>query len=240
MNAQTASPTQKATTGSSTAAKPARARPTTPRTAAAPTPTPLVTDEQKTVYALGLSIYNNLTQFDLSPAEMEIIKRALTDAVAKKPAEELTVWGPKIQGLAQARSARVSERQKAEAEAFLSKAAAEPGAVKTQSGMIYRETTPGNGASPAATDTVRVNYKGTLTDGSVFDSSYARNEPAEFPLNHVIPCWTEGLQLMKPGGKATLVCPANLAYGEQGRPGIPPGATLTFEVELLAIVPPTK
>jgi FKBP-type peptidyl-prolyl cis-trans isomerase FkpA len=199
-----------------------------------------VTDEQKTVYALGLSIYNNLTQFDLSPAEMEIIKRALTDAVAKKPAEELTVWGPKIQGLAQARSARVSERQKAEAEAFLSKAAAEPGAVKTQSGMIYRETTPGNGASPAATDTVRVNYKGTLTDGSVFDSSYARNEPAEFPLNHVIPCWTEGLQLMKPGGKATLVCPANLAYGEQGRPGIPPGATLTFEVELLAIVPPTK
>jgi FKBP-type peptidyl-prolyl cis-trans isomerase FkpA len=199
-----------------------------------------VTDEQKTVYALGLSIYNNLTQFDLSPAEIEIIKRALTDAAAKKPAEELTVWGPKIQGLAQARSARVSERQKAEAEAFLSKAAAEPGAVRTQSGMIYRETTPGNGASPAATDTVRVNYKGTLTDGSVFDSSYARNEPAEFPLNHVIPCWTEGLQLMKPGGKATLVCPANLAYGEQGRPGIPPGATLTFEVELLAIVPPTK
>jgi FKBP-type peptidyl-prolyl cis-trans isomerase FkpA len=199
-----------------------------------------VTDEQKTVYALGLSVYNNLTQFDLTPAEIEIIKRALTDAAAKKPAEELTVWGPKIQGLAQARSARASEKQKTEAEAFLSKAAAEPGAVKTQSGMIYRETTPGNGSSPAATDTVRVNYKGTLTDGSVFDSSYARNEPAEFPLNHVIPCWTEGLQLMKPGGKATLVCPANLAYGEQGRPGIPPGATLTFEVELLAIVPPQK
>ncbi|MCU1292025.1 MAG: peptidylprolyl isomerase, FKBP-type, partial [Bryobacterales bacterium] len=136
--------------------------------------------------------------------------------------------------------ARASEKQKTEAEAILSKAAAEPGAVKTQSGMIYRETTPGNGSSPAATDTVRVNYKGTLTDGSDFDSSYARNEPAEFPLNHVIPCWTEGLQLMKPGGKATLVCPANLAYGEQGRPGIPPGATLTFEVELLAIVPPQK
>ena len=199
-----------------------------------------MTDEQKTVYALGLSIYNSLTQFDLSPAEIEIVKRALTDAAAKKPAEELTVWGPKIQGLAQTRTARVSQKQKAEADAFLSKAAAEPGAVKTQSGMIYRETTPGTGSSPAATDTVRVNYKGTLTDGSVFDSSYTRNEPAEFPLNHVIPCWTEGLQLMKPGGKATLVCPANLAYGEQGRPGIPPGATLTFEVELLQIVPPAQ
>lgn len=238
MYSQTSAPTQKTTTGSSTAVRPARPRPATAKPAA--TPPPLVTDEQKTIYALGLSIYGSLAQFDLSPAELEIIKRALTDAAAKKPAEELPTWGPKIQSLAQARSARVSERQKAESEAYLSKASAEPGAVKTTSGMIYREITPGTGAQPTAADTVKVNYKGTLTDGSVFDSSYARNAPVEFPLNHVIPCWTEGLQMMKPGGKAKLVCPANLAYGEQGRPGIPPGATLTFEVELLGITPAQK
>lgn len=196
-----------------------------------------MTDEQKTVYALGLSIYNSLMQFDLSPAELEIVKRALSDASAKKPAEELKVWGPKIQELAQSRGARVNERQKAQAESFLAKAAAQPGATKTQSGIIYREITAGSGTQPAATDTVKVNYKGTLTDGSVFDSS---TSPVEFPLNHVIPCWTEGLQLMKPGGKAELVCPANLAYGDQGRPGIPPGATLVFEVELVQVTPAPK
>ena len=236
MGAQTASTTQKSTAGTSTApARPARPRIATPRAAA--TPPQLVTDEQKTIYALGLSIYNSLTQFDLSPGELEIVRRALSDAAAKKPAEELHVWGPKIQALSQSRSARVSERQKADSESFLAKAAAEPGAVKTTSGMIYREITLGSGAQPAATDTVKVNYKGTLTDGSVFDSSSA---PVEFPLNHVIPCWTEGLQLMMPGGKAQLVCPANLAYGEQGRPGIPPGATLVFQVELVQVTPGQK
>jgi len=119
---------------------------------------------------------------------------------------------------------------------YLEKAAAEPGAQKTASGLVYRELQSGTGPSPSATDTVRVHYRGTLTDGKEFDSSYKRNEPAEFPLNRVIPCWTEGVQKMKVGGKAKLTCPANLAYGDAGAPpDIPGGATLVFEIELLGI-----
>jgi len=114
--------------------------------------------------------------------------------------------------------------------------AAAPGAVKTSSGLIYRELRAGSGASPAATDTVKVHYRGTLVDGTEFDSSYKRNEPAEFPLNRVIPCWTEGVQRMKVGGKSQLVCPSAIAYGERGSPpAIPGGATLVFEIELLGI-----
>src|SRR5665213_2088655 len=120
------------------------------------------------------------------------------------------------------------------AQAFLDKAAAEPGAVKTPSGLVYHETQAGTGASPKATDTVKVHYRGTLMDGTEFDSSYKSNEPVEFPLNRVIPCWTEGVQRMKAGGKARLVCPANIAYGAEGRPPvIPGGATLIFEIALI-------
>jgi len=108
--------------------------------------------------------------------------------------------------------------------------------VKTASGLIYTELKAGSGPSPAATDTVKVNYRGTLADGTEFDSSYKRGQPAEFPLNRVIPCWTEGVQKMKVGGKAKLVCPPSIAYGDRGAGrAVPPGATLTFEVELLDI-----
>jgi FKBP-type peptidyl-prolyl cis-trans isomerase FkpA len=125
---------------------------------------------------------------------------------------------------------------KPEGEAFLDKAAKEPGAVRTASGLIYRELRPGSGPSPRATDIVTVNYRGTLTDGTEFDSSYKRNQPAQFPLSQVIPCWTEGVQRMKVGGKSQLVCPASIAYGEAGSPPvIPGGATLVFDIELLNI-----
>jgi FKBP-type peptidyl-prolyl cis-trans isomerase FkpA len=120
--------------------------------------------------------------------------------------------------------------------AYLEKAAAEPGATKTPNGLVYREMRAGTGASPKPTDTVKVNYRGTLVDGTEFDSSYKRNEPAEFPLNRVIPCWTEGVQKMKVGGKSQLVCPSKLAYGDEGSPPTIPGrATLVFEIELLGI-----
>jgi FKBP-type peptidyl-prolyl cis-trans isomerase FkpA len=238
--AQNTAPKSPATTPKSVAAKP---RSTTPTPAAsrrvkpkpaAPKPT-LMTDDDKTIYALGLSIYRSLSQFDLSPAEVELVKQALTDAAVNKPAEDLSTWGPKIQGFSQARSARVAEREKTLSKEYLAKAAAQAGAVKTESGLVYQELRAGTGASPKATDTVKVNYRGTLVNGTEFDSSYSRNEPAVFALNSVIPCWTEGLQKMKVGGKATLVCPSEIAYGEQGRPSIPGGAALIFEIELLDI-----
>jgi FKBP-type peptidyl-prolyl cis-trans isomerase FkpA len=116
------------------------------------------------------------------------------------------------------------------------KAAKEPGAEVTASGLVYRSLKEGTGAKPQASDRVRVHYRGTFPDGKEFDSSYARGEPAEFPLDRVIKCWTEGVQRIKVGGKAKLTCPSSIAYGERGAGGtIPPGATLQFEVELLGI-----
>jgi FKBP-type peptidyl-prolyl cis-trans isomerase FkpA len=121
-------------------------------------------------------------------------------------------------------------------DAALAKAAKEKGAVVTSSGLVYLSLKEGTGPSPAATDTVKVHYRGTFPDGKEFDSSYKRNEPTEFPLNRVIPCWTEGVQRLKVGGKAKLTCPSAIAYGERGAGGvIPPNATLQFEVELISI-----
>jgi FKBP-type peptidyl-prolyl cis-trans isomerase FkpA len=224
---------------STTAASNAKIAPkVAPKSAAAPKAIApvLSTDEQKTVYALGLQMYRSLAQFDLSPAEVELIKRALGDASAGKPAVDVNEWGPKFQAFEQTRAARVAEKQRVVSTAYLAKAATEPGAVKTESGMIYRDITPGTGASPSASDSVKVNYRGTLIDGTEFDSSYKRNQPAQFPLSGVIRCWTEGVQKMKLGGKARLVCPSDIAYGEKGHPPvIPGGATLIFEIELLEI-----
>jgi FKBP-type peptidyl-prolyl cis-trans isomerase FkpA len=196
----------------------------------------LASDDEKTIYALGLSIHRSLAQFQLNPAEVEIVKRALSDAAAQKPAVELNEWGPKIQNLMQSRRDAAAQKEKASAAAYLAKAAQEPGVVKTDSGLVYKSLTPGTGASPKATDTVKVHYRGTLTNGTEFDSSYKRGEPASFPLNGVVPCWTEGVQKMKVGEKAMLVCPSNLAYGDQGQGPIPGGATLIFEIELLEIL----
>jgi FKBP-type peptidyl-prolyl cis-trans isomerase FkpA len=120
----------------------------------------------------------------------------------------------------------------------LTAAAAEPGAKVTASGLVFRVLKEGQGASPTAADVVKVHYRGTFPDGREFDSSYKRNQPASFPLNRVIKCWTEGLQLMKVGGTAKLTCPAAIAYGDRGAGSdVPPGAILRFDVELLAINP---
>ena len=126
----------------------------------------------------------------------------------------------------------------AQTDAAAAAAAKEAGASVTASGLVYRSLKDGSGASPSATDTVKVHYRGSFTDGRELDSSYKRNEPTEFPLNRVIACWTEGVQKMKVGGKAKLTCPAAIAYGARGAGGvIPPNATLQFEIELLSVSP---
>ena len=196
------------------------------------------TDEQKTLYALGLAISRSLATFSLSEAELEFVKAGLSDGVLKRHAKvDLPAFGPKLQQLEQTRSAQVAEVEKKSGATFLNKAAAEPGATKTESGLIIKTIKPGQGASPKPSDTVKVHYHGSLTDGTVFDSSVQRGQPATFQLGQVIKCWTEGLQHMKVGGKSRFVCPSNLAYGDRGAPPqIKPGATLVFDVELLDIV----
>ena len=140
-----------------------------------------------------------------------------------------------ITALAATLAATAAHAQSASASAPAAIANA-PGAVTTSSGLVYRSTKDGSGPSPTAADTVRVHYRGTFLDGKEFDSSYSRGQPATFPLGRVIPCWTEGVQLMKVGGKARLICPPGIAYGTRGAGGtIPPNATLHFEVELLGI-----
>jgi FKBP-type peptidyl-prolyl cis-trans isomerase FkpA len=196
------------------------------------------TEEQKTFYALGLIISQSLAPFALSESELDLVRAGMTDGVLKKtPKVDLPTYGPKVNQVQQTRAAAQAETEKKAGAAFLTKAAAEPGAKKTESGAIITTIKEGKGEQPKATDTVKVHYHGTLIDGTVFDSSVKRGEPATFPLNQVIKCWTEALPLVKVGGKSKVVCPSAIAYGDRGSPPtIKPGATLIFEVELLDIV----
>lgn len=195
------------------------------------------TEEQKTLYAIGLTLARQLSVFSLAPDELELVKQGFADATSgKTPVVDVDAYGKKVQEMAVVRRKAQGEKLAAAGKEFLEKAAKEKGAIKTASGMVYQSLQEGSGAAPAATDKVKVHYRGTLVDGKEFDSSYKRGEPAEFPLNGVIKCWTEGLQMMKPGGKAKLVCPPEIAYGQRGAGAlIPPDATLVFEVELLEV-----
>jgi FKBP-type peptidyl-prolyl cis-trans isomerase FkpA len=195
------------------------------------------TEDDKTLYALGLMLGRNISVFNLSEPELELVKAGLSDAVLKrKPAVELETYGPKLDGMARGRALAAAATEKAQSAKVVEAAAREPGAVKTPSGLVIRTVKPGDGPQPKETDRVKVHYHGTLADGTVFDSSVKRGQPATFPLNGVIKCWTEGVSRMKVGEKAVLTCPSDLAYGDNGRPPtIPGGATLKFEVELLGI-----
>jgi len=201
----------------------------------------LDTDEQKTIYALGLAVARNLRSFDLSPDEVKILEAGLTAGLTgQKPEVELAAYESKLDPLAKARNAGRTKRERDVSAVLLKKAAAESGAKTTPTGLVYREIKAGKGDPPTAKDKVKVHYTGKLPDGKVFDSSIERGQPADFPLGRMIPCWLEGLQLMRVGGKAEITCPADLAYGDSGMPPgtgdrIPPGAALQFEVELLGI-----
>jgi FKBP-type peptidyl-prolyl cis-trans isomerase FkpA len=193
------------------------------------------TEDQKTLYALGVHMARQLAVFNLSAEEYEFVKEGLTDTAAgKKLIADPETYGQNINAFAQVRLQASAQKQKELAKPYLENAAKEKGAEKTASGLIYQQIKAGTGAQPKASDIVKVHYTGTFIDGKEFDSSIKRGQPAEFPVGQVIPCWSEGVGKMKVGGKAKLVCPADLAYGDQGRPPIiPGGATLVFEVELL-------
>jgi FKBP-type peptidyl-prolyl cis-trans isomerase FkpA len=194
-------------------------------------------EDDKVFYYLGTAISRSLDGLQLSERESALVLEGLTESLAGKaePMDD-SVYGPKIQRLGQQRAAVAAQLELGESQAYVDRMAEEKGAIRTASGLVYQEIQPGTGAQPEAASTVRAHYHGTLRDGSVFDSSRQRDEPLTIGLNQVIPCWTEGIAMMKVGGKAKLTCPANIAYGPQGQGGIPGNAALTFEVELLEVV----
>jgi FKBP-type peptidyl-prolyl cis-trans isomerase FkpA len=201
----------------------------------------LDTEEQKTIYALGLAVARNLQAFNLTPEEVATLEAGLTAGLTgQKPAVDLATYEAKLDPLAKSRAAARAKSEREASAAFLKTAAAESGAKTTASGLVYHELKAGSGEHPTAKDKVKVQYTGKLRDGQVFDSSLQRGAPADFPLGRMIPCWIEGISLMKPGGKAEITCPADLAYGDAGVPPgsgdrIPGGAALRFEVELLSV-----
>lgn len=195
-------------------------------------------DDGPTLYTLGQLISRTLERFTLTPDELAVVQQGLEDGVLGRPPKvDLAAEAPKLHALQAARSQALADREKQAGSAAVAHAAAAPGTVRLSTGVLLQPLQPGDGPAPTVTDHVRVHYEGTLPDGTVFDSSRARGEPATFPVRGVIACWTEALQAMRVGGRSRVVCPPELAYGERGAPpAIKPHATLVFDIELLAIV----
>jgi FKBP-type peptidyl-prolyl cis-trans isomerase len=192
----------------------------------------------ESAYAWGIRLSRNLDHLPLSESEKNILQSGLADGLyGREPRVDPVRYGRKADMLFERRNMGTARADSGAQEAFLEKAAAAEGAVRTDSGLVMVVLSPGEGPSPGPTDRVRVHYHGTLHDGTVFDSSVARGDPIVFPLNRVIPCWIEALQKMKVGEKSFIVCPSDIAYGDQGSPPlIKPGAALAFEVELLEVL----
>ena len=197
----------------------------------------LESEDDKTFYAMGFMLGSNLQRLGLSDKELSALYKGLSaSAKGEKSELDMAIYQAKIQTLFKERMDKVAVKEKEAGIAFLEKFVSSEGATKTASGLAYKHIKEGTGATPKAEDVVEVHYHGTLSDGTVFDSSVERGKPISFPLNRVIKGWTEGLQLMKEGGKAKFVIPADLAYGDAGAPPkIPGGATLVFEVELFKV-----
>jgi FKBP-type peptidyl-prolyl cis-trans isomerase len=181
-----------------------------------------------------------LTELSFNKEEIDLLLKGISSAAAGKESPyELEKIGPKMDEFMQKKQAaylsKLKEKNTGANADFFKKLADNKAVVGLESGLRYEIVKKGDGPTPKPTDTVKVHYTGTLIDGSVFDSSVQRGEPAEFPLDQVIPGWTEGIQKVNKGGKIKLYVPPHLAYGDDGRPGIPPGSTLIFDVELLDI-----
>lgn len=200
----------------------------------------LESNDSKAVYAIGHDMGSKLQALQLSDDEKKILENGLQDGLkGEKSKVEMKDAFPMITTLIQSRNEKTKESESKESTAFMEKMGKEAGIQKTESGLLYKIESEGTGDFPKATDQVKVHYHGTLRDGKVFDSSKDRGEPATFGLDRVIPCWTEGVQKLKKGGKATLYCPPALAYGDRGAPpDIKPGAALKFDVELIDILGP--
>ncbi|MFZ8932567.1 MAG: FKBP-type peptidyl-prolyl cis-trans isomerase [Bacteriovoracaceae bacterium] len=195
------------------------------------------TEEDKTFYSVGVMFGERLQNLKLSDKEIQMLQAGLVDSVkGSKLKVEPGDYQKKIQDTFQARINAANEKTKVAGVEFLEKFVKTEGATKTKSGLAYKIVKAGEGKAPKETDIVEVHYKGTLIDGTEFDSSYKRNKTVSFPLNRVIKGWTEGLQLIKEGGKMKMVIPSELAYGDRGAPpNIPGGATLIFDVELFKV-----
>jgi len=192
------------------------------------------------LYALGALLGHRIANHKFTAHEMELVRKGFTDAAMNRklrlPDADLDEWGPRVDEMMSRRAKPLVTAVKDQGKAFADAAAKEPGALRLPSGAVIRTLAAGNGRSPLQTSRVKVSYVGKLIDGTVFDSSQSHGGPAQFALNQVISCWTEAVPKMKQGEKARLVCPSAVAYGDQGRPPqIPPGATLVFEIELIAI-----
>lgn len=200
----------------------------------------LENDADKTFYAMGFMLGSNLQRLNLTDKEMSALYKGLSASAKNEKSEvDMAVYQQKIQGLFKERMDKAALQEKEGGKAFLEKFSKEEGVKTTASGLAYKAIKEGTGATPGPEDVVEVHYHGTLQDGTVFDSSVERGQTISFPLNRVIKGWTEGLQLMKVGGKTKFVIPADLAYGDAGAPPkIPGGATLVFEVELFKVSKP--
>jgi len=199
-------------------------------------PSPFKTDKEKASYALGLQIGENLKDAGFAELDLSLLAKGLADIFSgAKPALSPEDSQTAIRSYHRAMSEKAAEDNKKQGEAYLAANKTKEGVKTLESGLQYKVLKSGTGASPKATDMVTTHYKGTLIDGTQFDSSYDRGEPETFPVNGVIKGWTEALQQMKVGDKWQLVIPSDLAYGPNGQRGIPPNAVLVFEVELLSI-----
>jgi len=197
----------------------------------------LKTEEQKTLYAVGLVLARQLESFNLTPTELRLVQHGLTDGVRGRKARlDFITYSKKSQEMGVARRDAHGKKLEKMAPQFIEKAAAEEGAVKTKSGAVYLTLKEGAGVPPTENEIVRLHFVSTLIDNREMDSTYKR-EPEEDQLNHYIKCLTEGVQLMKPGGKAKLVCPPETALGQKSFGLVPPNATLVYEVELLEVKP---